>query len=135
MSNDTPAEPVQIKDRASRRRAAKEAAEAPDQTNPESVPEEPPTDTADRAVGIGEVVRDYGDVLADLHKRRHIPIASGVKLLEIVLQYDVQRRNLALQEASIMRDLMPPPGAAMLSPEEVDQIQDGTHPDLQTEEE
>lgn len=134
MSSDNDA-PVEIKDRAARRRAAKAEAEAPNQGNPESVPEEPAPETGDRAVGIGEVVRDYGDVLADLQRNRKIPVATGVKLLEIVLQYDVQRRGLALQEAGLMQGMMqPPPGAVALTPEEVDQIQDGTHPDLEEKE-
>lgn len=121
--------------RAERRRAARQSA---DEQNPEAVPDENEAaeDPEARTTAISDVVREYGNVVADLSRERKIPHAQGVRIVELVLQYDVNRRNLALQEASLMQNMaFPPPGAHPVTPEEADQIQDGSHPDLQQSEE
>lgn len=138
MNADTPASNVveisQAPTKAERRRAARQAAQE-EQTNPEAVPAEPESETEEpRAAAIADVVRDYGNVVADLARERKIPHAQGVRIVELVLQYDVQRRNLALQEASLMQDQFRnfiPDGATPVTPEEAEQLEDGTHPALQ----
>lgn len=141
MNADTPANVVEISQaptKAERRRAARQAAAEAEQTNPEAVPAEPETENEDepKAAAIADVVRDYGHVVADLARDRKIPHAQGVRIVELVLQYDVQRRNLALQEASLMQNQFRnfiPDGATPVTPEEAEQLEDGTHPALQEE--
>lgn len=143
MTQETPASIPQIggatPTKADRRRAAREAAANPEEVpaNEDVAPED--TESQQASVAIGDVVRDYARVIADISKNQRIPPVQGVRLVEIVLQYDVQRRNLALQEVSLMQNQMPqfspPPGAVPVTPEEAAAIQDGTHPDLNPEQE
>ena len=133
MSTDTPIS------MADRRRAARQSSE--EQATPEDAATNPEADAPkqaeekEEAVGINDVVLGYGATLQALQTRHKVPHDKAVRLVELVLQYDIQRRSLALQEAEIMmRNQAPfgvPPGAKPISQEEIDAIQDGTHPDLQ----
>ena len=89
---------------------------------PEEAPEQddvPPTMT-DQILIFGETVRAL--------TKRGIPSGTAVKLVEVVLMYDVNRRNLQLQEMAQMgsgfaTDGMPP-GARRVTPEELAAMND-----------
>ena len=140
--------------RAERRRAARaaekelplgEADELPEEAGPvpytadeiaamvegaTDMPEEPeqvPT-MADQILTFGQVVKDL-----------KMPVGNAVKLIEVILMYDVNRRSLQIQEATMGGGFGPngmPPGARAVTPEELAAMTDeaNTEP-LEPEEE
>lgn len=116
MNADTTDEPTPIS-RAERRRRARqepevEVVEAPAEENVEE----------EKAPSIGDTILFYGKAVADLHRTHKIPHVQGVRLTEVILQYDINRRHLAIQEAEAMRGMVPF-GAVPRTPEEVDALQ------------
>ena len=67
---------------------------------PDTTGDEPPTPPT-----IMDTVLMYGETMQVLQTRYKIPHDKGLRLIEQILQYDVNRRHLALQEAQQMRDL------------------------------
>lgn len=136
--------------KADRRRAARGSSETPndallqgtfeEQTQPEPGDEADaqPTDgeKSETGVAITQVIANYGAAIQDLQRVNKIPPQVGIRLVELVLQYDINRRNLALQEAEIMTRFQGgtpfgvPEGAVPRTPEEADALQAGERPDL-----
>lgn len=120
MNADTPAtEPVQLASRAERRRQARHA---PEVEVVEAAAEETTGDKTEEPPTIGDTILFYGKTVADLQRVHKVPHAQGIRLVEVILQYDINRRHLAVQEAEAMRGMVPF-GAVPRTPEEVDALQ------------
>lgn len=106
-----------------RARARERAAEVRVLPQPEPEPEteeETPTEQP-QGYSISDTILLYGETIATLQSRFKLQHATGLKLTEMILQYDINRRHLAVQEAEAMRGYVPP-GAVPRSPEEIEAL-------------
>lgn len=113
--------------RAERRRAARAEAQTEAEAPVEEEDEPATEDAPPQGTSIFDTIRGYGNVIADLQRDRKLPVQHGIKLVETILQYDINRRHLAVQEAEALRGLQglpeyAPPGAIPRTPEEVEAL-------------
>ena len=83
---------------------------------PVEAPVEPETPPEPQQHTIIDSIMDFGKAMHDLQTVHKLPYDKGIRLIEMILQYDINRRHLAKDEPYV------PDGAVPRTPEEIEAL-------------